>query len=137
MVVGCAHLVRQLELYFGRKEAYIRKKNRVKISAQSELRISRNIRNGFRLDLGSAETEENREGDPISEGLPPRRHGDHGPEGELSSHLGERPRKKEGGLSRPLSWWRRSAVGARIVTAIYTNNLATVNTKSLPLYAAV
>ena len=24
MVVGCAHLVHQLELYFGRKEAYIR-----------------------------------------------------------------------------------------------------------------
>ena len=26
VVVGCAHLVRRLELYFGRKEAYIRKK---------------------------------------------------------------------------------------------------------------
>ena len=26
MVVGCAHLLRRLELYFGRKEAYIRKK---------------------------------------------------------------------------------------------------------------
>ena len=25
VVVGCAHLVRRLELYFGRKEAYIRK----------------------------------------------------------------------------------------------------------------
>ena len=35
------------------------------------------------------ETEENREGDPISLGLPPlRHHGGHGPEGELSSHLG-------------------------------------------------
>lgn len=30
-VVGCAHLVRRLELYFRRKEAYIQK-NRVKIS---------------------------------------------------------------------------------------------------------
>ena len=40
MGVDCALLVRQLELYFGRKEAYIRKKNRVKISAQLELRIS-------------------------------------------------------------------------------------------------
>ena len=29
-------------------------KNRVKISAQSELRISGNIRNGFRPDLGNA-----------------------------------------------------------------------------------
>ena len=54
MVVGCAHLVRRLELYFECKEAYIRKKNRVKISAQSELRISRNIRNGFRPDLENA-----------------------------------------------------------------------------------
>ena len=26
VVVGCAHLVRRLELYFGRKEAYIREK---------------------------------------------------------------------------------------------------------------
>ena len=33
MVVGCALLERRLELYFGRKEAYIRKKNHVKISA--------------------------------------------------------------------------------------------------------
>jgi hypothetical protein len=63
------------------------------------------------------ETEENREGDPISEGLPPlRRHGNHGPEGELSSHLGGRLRKKnkEGG-SPPLSRWRRNAAGAIIV----------------------
>ena len=84
-------------------------------------------------------TEENGEGDPISDGLPPlRRHGGHGPEGELSSHLGVRPRKKEEEeLSPPLSWWRWSAAGARIVTVIYINNLATVNTNSLPLYAAV
>ena len=27
VVVGCAHLVRWLELYFGRKEAYIQKKS--------------------------------------------------------------------------------------------------------------
>ena len=54
VVVGCALLERRLELYFGRKEAYIQKKNRVKISAQSELRISGNIRNGFRPDLRNA-----------------------------------------------------------------------------------
>ena len=41
------------------------------------------------------------------------------------------------GLSPTLSRWRRSAVGARIVTAIYINNLATINTNFLPLYAAV
>ena len=52
MVVGCALLERQLELYFGRKEAYTQK-NRIKISAQLELRISRNIRNGEGPDLGS------------------------------------------------------------------------------------
>ena len=53
-VVGCAHLIRRLELYFGCKETYIRKKKYVKISAQSELQISRNIRNSFRPDLGNA-----------------------------------------------------------------------------------
>jgi hypothetical protein len=42
-----------------------------------------------------------------------------------------------GGLSPPLSRWRRNAAGAIIVTAIYTNNFAAVNTNSLPLYAAV
>ena len=53
MVVGCAHLIHRLELYFECKQAYILK-NRVKISAQSELRISGNIRKGFRPDLGNA-----------------------------------------------------------------------------------
>ena len=51
-----------------------------------------------------------------------------------------RPRKKkkkEAALSPPLSRWRRNAVGARIMTAIYINNLATVNTNFLCLYAAV
>ena len=53
-VVGCSLLERRLELYFGRKEAYIQKKNCVEISAQSELRISQNIRNGFRPDQKNA-----------------------------------------------------------------------------------
>ena len=52
-VAGCAHLVRRLDIYFRNNEAYIWKKNCVKISAQSELRISRNIRNGFRPDQGN------------------------------------------------------------------------------------
>ena len=67
-------------------------KNRVQISAQSEseLRISGNLRNGERAESGSAETEGNRERDPISEGLSPlRRHGGHGPEGKPFSHLGD------------------------------------------------
>ena len=55
--VSYAHLVPQLDLYFGHKEAYIRKKNRVKISAQSELRISRNLRNREGPDLGNAKQE--------------------------------------------------------------------------------
>ena len=57
----------------------------------------------FSARSGEHETEENREEDPISEGLQPlHRHGDHGPEGELSTHLGGRPRKKkkEGGSLR-------------------------------------
>ena len=60
----------------------------------------------FSARPGEHETEENIEGDPISEGLPPlRHHGGHGPEGELSSHLRGMPRKKkkkEGALSPSL-----------------------------------
>jgi hypothetical protein len=48
-----------------------------------------------------------------------------------------RKKKKEGGLSSPLSRWRRNVAGATIVMAIYTNNFAAVITNSLPLYAAV
>ena len=52
--------------------------------------------------------------------------------------LGEAKEEEEGGgLSPPLSRWHRNAAGAIIVTAIYTNNFAAVNTNSLPLYAAV
>ena len=86
------------------------------------------------------ETEENREGDPISEGLPSlRHHGDQGPEGELSSPSRGEARDEEevGGLSPPRFRWRRSATGATIGMAIYINNLATVNTNFIPLYAAV
>jgi hypothetical protein len=59
--------------------------------------------------------------------------------GTLLPSRGEAKEEEEegGGLSPPLSRWRRSAVGARIVTAIYINNLATVNTNFLHLYAAV
>jgi len=53
----------------------------------------------------SAETERDREMDPISEGISPLPgHGGHGPEGKPFSHLGRRSRKKkkEGG-SLPLA----------------------------------
>ena len=53
VVVYRALLVSRLELYFRRKEAYIQK-NHVKISAQSELQISQNIRNGFRPENRNA-----------------------------------------------------------------------------------
>ena len=70
-------------------------KNCVKISAQSELRIFGNIRNGERAESGRGETERDRETDPISEGLSPLcHHGGHGPEGKPFSHLGRRSRKK-------------------------------------------
>ena len=64
----------------------------------------REYKKRFLARSGERKTEENREGDPISEGLSPlRRHGGHGPEGKTSSHLGGRPRKKKEGGSLPLS----------------------------------
>ena len=107
---GCApdprgHLVRRLTLFFCRKKANFRIKIWAKVSTQSELQISKNIRNGEREESGNAEIERDRETDPISEGLSPLpRHGDHGPEGKPFSHLGRRSRKKkkEGALSPSL-----------------------------------
>ena len=46
-------------------------------------------------------------------------------------------KEEEGGLSLPLSRWRRNAAGAIIATMIYTNNFTAVITNSYPLYAAV
>ena len=53
--------------------------------------------------------------------------------GTLLPSRGEAKEEEGGGLSPPLSRWRRNTVGARIVTAIYVNNLAAVNTNSPPL----
>ena len=115
-------------------------KNHVKISAQSELWISRNIRNNLRPDLGSAKQKRT--------------------EREIQSRRGSRPsaametmdqrgnpppiwggeakvEEEGGGLSPPHFRWRRSATGATIVTAIYISNLATVNTNSPPLCSGV
>ena len=56
-----------------------------KVSGQSELRISIYTRNGETEPEQNAETERDRETDPISEGLSPLpRHGDQGPEGNPS-----------------------------------------------------
>jgi len=140
VVVGCAHLVRWLGLYFGRKEAYIRKKNHVKISAQSELRIFGNIRNGFQPGLGTRNRREQRGRSNLGGApTPPPPWWPWTRGGILLPSRGEAKEEEEegGGLSPPLSQWRRRAAGVRIVTAIYINNLATIITNSLPLYAAV
>ena len=42
-----------------------------------------------------------------------------------------------GGLSPPLSRWRRNATGVIIATTIYTNNFTAIITNSSPLYAVV
>ena len=54
---------------FDRKKANFRGKITAKVSIQSELRISGYIRNGERAESQNAETERDRETDPISEGV--------------------------------------------------------------------
>ena len=105
------------------------------ILAQSELRISGNIRNGEREESENAETERDRETDPISEGLSPLpHHGDHGPEGKPFSDLGRRSRKKkkEGGSLPLASGGAGVPPGAIIITAIFTNNFTAIITNSSP-----
>ena len=65
----------------------------------------REYKKRFSAISGERETEENKEGDPISEGLPPLRgHGDHGPEGEFSSPArGEAKEEEEVGGSLPIT----------------------------------
>ena len=83
-------------LFFCRKKANFMRKIWAKDSTQSELRISGYKRNGERAAEQNAETERDREIDPISEGLSPLpRHGGQGPEGKPFSHLGRRSRKKK------------------------------------------
>jgi len=104
----CPHplgpLVRWLMPFFGRKKANFCKNIWAKVSIQSELWISGYKRNGARAESANAETERDREIDPISEGLSPLpRHGSQGPEGKPFSHLGRRSRKnKKKGGSPPL-----------------------------------
>ena len=59
--------------------------------------------------------------------------------GTLLPSRGEAKEEEEegGGLSPPLPRWHWNAVGASIMTAIYSNNFAAVNTNSLPHYAVV
>ena len=65
------HPVRQLMLFFCRKKDNFWRKTWAKVSIQSELQISRYKRNGARAESENAETERDRETDPISEGLSP------------------------------------------------------------------
>ena len=96
-----------------------------KDSPQSELRISGYKRNGEGAESGNAETERDREIDPISEGLSPLpRHGSQGPEGKPFSHLGRRSRKnkkKKGALSPLLLVAPERRWGHHRATMIYTN----------------
>ena len=91
----------------------------------------------------NAETERDRETDPISEGLSPLpRHRDHGPEGKPFSHLGRRSRKKKKkGGSLPLASGGAGMLpGAIIITAIFTNTSAIFTNISItfsPLSTAV
>ena len=135
--------VRRLMLFFCRKKANIMIKIRAKDSPQSKLRISGYKRNGARAESGNAETERDRETDPISEGLSPLpSHGSQGPEGKPFSHLGRRSRKKKKkGGSLPLaSGGAGTLPGAIIITAIFTNNYAIFTNISITfshLYPAV
>ena len=63
--------VRWLTLFFCRKKANFMRKIWAKDSPQSELRISGYKRNGAMAESGNAETERDREIDPISKGLCP------------------------------------------------------------------
>ena len=119
--------VRRLMLFFCRKKSNFMRKIWAKDSPQSELRISGYKRNGEGEESENAETERDREIDPISEGLLPLPcHGSQGPEGKPFSHLGRRSRKKrKKGGSLPLASGGAGAPPkAIIITAIYTNTSA-------------
>ena len=86
--------------------------------------VSLKKRNGETEPEQNAETERDKEIDPISEGLSPLpSHGSQGLEGKPFSHLGRRSRKKKkNGGSLPLASGGAGALpGAIIITAIYTN----------------
>ena len=124
--------------FFGRKKANFWKTIWAKVSIQLELRISGYKRNGARAESASAETERDREIDPISEGLSPLPcHGDQGPEGEPFSHLGRRPRKKdkEGGFSPSLPVAPERRRGHHRLTAIYTNTSITFTHLSIAVHS--
>ena len=112
-------------------------KNRVQISAQPELRISGNIRNGERAESGNAETERDRSnlGGALAP-PPPWRPWTRG-ETLLPSRGKVKEEEEEGG-SLPLCFGGAGTPpGAIIITAIFTNNFTAFITNSSPLYAVV
>ena len=87
--------VRRLMPFFRHKKANIRIETVLKFQPNRSYR-SLGIRNGERGESENAETERDRETNPISEGLSPLpRHGSQVPEGKPFSHLGRRARKKK------------------------------------------
>ena len=100
-------------------------KGHVKISAQSKLRISGNLRNREEGHIWETRNKREHKGRSKLGGAPaplqPWRPWTRG--GTLLPSRGEAKEEEEG--------------GARIMMAIYINNLATVNTNFLPIYAAV
>ena len=77
--------VRRLMLFFCRKKTNFMRKIWAKDSPKSKLWISGYKRNGERAESDNAETERDRETDPILEGLSPLpSHGGHGPGGNPS-----------------------------------------------------
>ena len=132
-------LVRRLMLFFGRKKANIQRKIWAKVSAQSELRISGNIRNGEREESGNAETERETERQIQSRrgSRPSQAMGAKDQRALLPSREEVNEEEEGGGLSPPRFRWRRSATGGIIITAIFTNNFTAIITNSSPLYAAM
>jgi hypothetical protein len=115
-------------------------KNPLKISAQSELRISGNIRNAERPENRNVKQKRiEREIQSRRGSCPPGAMVAMDQRVTLLPSRGKAKQEEEegGGLSPPLSRWRRNAPEGTIVMAIYTNNFAAFTTKFLPLYAVV
>ena len=96
MVVGCAHLIRRLELYFRHKEAYIRKKSCKKISA-IEVKDLREYKKRF--SARSKNAKEKRTERDIQSGRgsrPPPAMETKDQRGNSPPYLGGRPRMKRG-----------------------------------------
>ena len=134
---GCApdprgHPVRRLLPFFLHKKANTRRKIVFKVSIQSELRISGNIRNGERAEE-CRNRERQRDSSNLGGALAPPTPWRPWTRGEtlLPSREKVKEEEKEGGLSPPHFWWRRNTAGAIIITAIYTNTSVIITNISI------